>query len=417
MLFKQLPDSWLNQQYHHEWLTAEGRRLLAFYKRSRCAAGGFTALDISGNQPADSWPDTMLTARMTHCFALASLQGEPGAAALAEWGVASLLDVLRDEQYGGWLSGLPESDPHGRKASYLHVFVTLAACNSVLAGIPRAQILLDEAAEIMENRFWQPSEGAISESYGRDWQQPEAYRGGNSNMHCTELFLQLADVTGEAKWRHRALSIVDKVIHQHAPANGYLLAEHFDVHWQEWRDYNRDRPADDFHPFGVTPGHGSEWARLLLHLEAALSANLEPVPPWLLEDAQGLFHTAMAAGWATDGAPGIIYTHDWQKRPVTANRLHWTVAESCAAAASLLKRTGDAQYEQWYRKLWDYISLYLIDERGGSWWHELDSHNRPSSVVWSGKPDLYHAWQLTQISRLPLAPMIGCAIRQKADEQ
>lgn len=413
MLFKQFGHSWLSQEYHHHWLEDQGRQLLAFYKRARCDRGGFTALDDQGQQAENSQPDTMLTARMTHCFALAAMQGEPGAAELAQWGVDSLLGVMKDTEQGGWLSTLPANVPDERKASYLHVFVTLAGCSASLAGIARADELLSQALEVMDKHFWLANEGALCESYTRDWQDREAYRGGNSNMHCTELYLQLADLTGDPMWRQRALTIVDKVIHQHAPANNYFLAEHFDEHWQEWHDYNQDKPADSFHPYGVTPGHACEWSRLLLHLEAALLANGEPVPDWLLTDAKGLFEAGVNYGWQVDGTPGMVYTHDWQGKPVTHSRIHWTIAESCAAAASFRKRTGEEHYEQWYRRLWDYIGCYLIDTQRGSWWHELDPQQHPSTVVWEGKPDLYHAWQLTQISRLPLTPMIGLSIKQR----
>ena len=59
----------------------------------------------------------------------------------------------------------------------------------------------------------------MRESFARDWSQEEAYRGANSNMHSTEAFLALADVTGDARWLDRALRIVERVIHGHAAAN------------------------------------------------------------------------------------------------------------------------------------------------------------------------------------------------------
>ncbi|MBS0910766.1 AGE family epimerase/isomerase [Tatumella sp. JGM118] len=415
MLFKQLTDSWLSMPYHHDWLEKESRRLMAFYRNSKHPKGGFGALDIHGNLPVDAQPESMLTARMTHCFSIASLQGEPGAGDLAKWGIDALRGVLRDKEFGGWLDGIPEQTPDGRKQAYLHVFVTLAALSATLANIEGAQELLDEAKDIMDNRFWSDKEGRLQESFARDWKDPEAYRGGNSNMHATEMFVQLSDVTGESKWRQRALSIVTHIIHKHAKDNHYLLAEHFDENWQEWHDYNKDKPTDDFRPYGITPGHACEWARLLLHLEAALLRNNEHTPDWLLTDSKGLFETGLRYGWYVDGQPGLVYTHDWDKKPVTHNRLHWTVAESCSTAASLLKRTGDLTYERWYRTLWDYIANYLIDQKNGSWWHELDAENKPSSVVWSGKPDIYHAWQLTLNSRLPLAPTLGTAVKLGLD--
>lgn len=108
---------------------------------------------------------------------------------------------------------------------------------------------------------------ALRESFNRDWSEEEAYRGANSNMHATEAFLALADVTDDPRWLARALHIVERVIHGHAAANDYLVVEHFDRHWQPLREYNQDNPADGFRPYGTTPGHGFEWARLLLHLK------------------------------------------------------------------------------------------------------------------------------------------------------
>ena len=70
---------------------------------------------------------------------------------------------------------------------------------------------------------------------------------------------------------------------------------------------NRDRPDDQFQPYGATVGHGLEWSRLLLHLEASLA---DP-PDWLLPAAEALFDRAVADGWAVDGADGFVYTTDW----------------------------------------------------------------------------------------------------------
>lgn len=47
------------------------------------------------------------------------------------------------------------------------------------------------------------------------------------------------------------------------------LPEHFDSDWTPLPDLNRDRPDDQFKPFGATPGHGLEWATLLPRLPLA----------------------------------------------------------------------------------------------------------------------------------------------------
>src|SRR5690606_14868937 len=102
-------------------------------------------------------------------------------------------------------------------------------------------------------------------------------------------------------------------------------------------------------PYGTTPGHALEWARLLLHLEASLERAGLHAPGWLPGCARALFDTACQQAWNVDGAPGFVYTLDWADRPVVHARLHWVHAEACAGAAALLQRTGEAHYEQWYR--------------------------------------------------------------------
>jgi sulfoquinovose isomerase len=127
-----------------------------------------------------------------------------------------------------------------------------------------------------------------------------------------------------------------------------------------------------------------------------------------------LFDRAAADAWAVDGADGFVYTTDWSGAPVVRTRMHWVATEAIAAAAALYERTGDTRFADRYATWWDYAERHLVDERKGSWHHELDTANRPAATVWPGKPDVYHALQCTLIPRLPLAPMVAGALRDGA---
>jgi sulfoquinovose isomerase len=405
--------SWLRAPGHHQWLAHEGRRLLAFAKASKLDHG-FGSLDHYGRLMVGASAQTMITARMTHCFAMAHVQGIPGCAALVDHGLAALNGALRDAEHDGWFDAPLEDGGKTEKQAYLHAFVALAASSAVVAGRPGAQALLSAVVQVIQSHFWSDEEGAMRESFARDWQAEESYRGANSNMHSTEAFLALADVTGDAQWLDRALRIVERVIHQQAAANGFQVVEHFNRAWEPLRDYNRNNPADGFRPFGTTPGHAYEWARLMLHLEAALSGAGRNVPGWLLDDAKQLFAKACEHGWNVDGAPGLVYTLDWENRPVVRHRLHWTHCEAAAAAAAFLQRTGERQYEDWYRCFWEFNQTLFIDLEHGSWRHELDAQNNPSEDIWPGKPDLYHAYQATLLPVLPLAPSLASALAGQA---
>ncbi|PTQ73796.1 AGE family epimerase/isomerase [Pseudomonas sp. GV071] len=401
--------SWLNAPTHHLWLQTEGLRLLAFAKASKVEQG-FANLDARGRLPADAVAETMNTTRMTHSFAMAHVQGVPGCLELVEHGVAALLGPLRDAEFGGWYAQAEHRDGNTGKAAYLHAFVALAASSAVQAGAAGAEELLAQAVQVIDAHFWSEEEGALRESFARDWTEEEAYRGANSNMHGTEAFLALADATGDSRWLERALEIVERLIHGHAANNDFAVIEHFDRNWQPQLEYNAENPADGFRPYGTTPGHAYEWARLVLHLEAALQRASYAAPDWLLHDAVGLFDSACRYAWNVDGAPGLVYTLDWQNKPVVRPRLHWVHAEASATAAALLKRTGEQRYEVWYRRFWDFIERHFIDREQGSWHHELDTGNKPAATIWAGKPDLYHAYQAVCLPQVGLAPSLTAAL-------
>lgn len=401
---------WLDAETHHHWLTREGLRLLEFHRQARLDTGGFAPLDGDGRIPEGASADTMITGRMAHSYGLAAMQGVPGAASLAEHAIRALSGLLRDEQDGGWLAGDPASMEDRTKQCYLHHFVALGAATATQAGIPGAARLLDEVVAVIETRFWSESEQAFVESYAQGWRELADYRGGNSNMHGVELCLALADVRDEPHWLDRALAVAERLIHRHAAPRDYRILEHFHGDWSEWPEYNAEQPNHDFYPYGATPGHGFEWSRLMLHLEAALEARGREAPAWLFVDAAALFEAGLRDGWASDGAPGLVYTVDWQGQPSSRRRRHWTHAEALAAAGAFLQRTGDAHYEHWYRHVWDFIDTTFIDRARGGWQQELDHCLAIDPAQGDVKPDLYHAYQATLLPRLPLAPALAVAV-------
>lgn len=385
---------------------AERRRLLRFARAARVPAG-FAWLDGHGAPDPTQGVHTWITTRMTHVFALADLAGESDAVdgqarALAEHGVRALTDgPLREAERGGWFAAVsPEGRPvDPRKQAYAHAFVVLAGATAAVAGVRGGEDLLADALAVVERHFLDEA-GRVVDELAPDLGSATDYRGANSSMHMVEAFLAAAGATGDEEWRTRALAIAEHLIHRVAREWAYLLPEHFGPDWQALPDYNRDDPADPFRPFGCTPGHLLEWARLLLHLEAGAES-----PRWLLEDARGLFDAAVEVGWAADGAPGFVYTVDWERRPVVRSRMHWVHAEALAAAVALHRRTGEGAYAAWRARIEEYIEEYVVDTADGSWHHELDADNAPAATVWRGKPDVYHAYQALLLTELPLAPV------------
>lgn len=396
---------------HTRWLAGEGEALLDF-ARAAAVPQGFGTLDDDGvvrrDQPVELW----ITCRMTHAYALGALLGVPGCAVLADHGVTALATHFQDPDDGGWYCAVgPDGPLVTTKEAYAHAFAILAGASVTAAERPGGRELLDDALQVSEARFWREDEGAVLESWDRAFTTPEAYRGVNANMHTVEAYLAAADVTGQDVWLDRAMRILRRVVDGYAREHHWRIPEHFDASWRPLLDYNEVDRAHPFRPFGATVGHWLEWARLALHARAGLLARGRPVEEWLLEAARVLFDRAVAEGWEVDGAPGFVYTVDFDGQPVVRERMHWVVCEAIGAAAVLAAATGEERYGRWYRRFWDYAVEHLF-ERSGAWVHELSPANGPSSTTWVGKPDIYHALQATLVPRLPLTPMLAAALER-----
>ncbi len=397
---------------HERWLEAEGDRLLEFGRAARHPDGGFAWLDDVGAPELDRPVELWVTCRMTHVYSLGHLMGRPDCDTLADHGVAALRGRFQDETHGGWYAKVGPDGPSATdKTAYEHAFVVLAAASATVAGRPGARELLDRALEVLVGHFWDDEFGMVVEQWDEGWTVVDGYRGVNANMHTVEALLSAADVLDDASLRAKAQRILTRVVHDLAPNHSWRIPEHFDATWTPVLDYNADEPAHPFRPYGATIGHWLEWARLALHLRAALG---ESAPDWLLNHARALFNASTREGWAVDGADGFVYTVDWSGDPVVRERMHWVAAEATATAAALHQVTGDPSYAEWYGTWWDHIDTCFRDPEHGSWHHELSPSLEPSSQTWQGKPDTYHAFQATLIPRLPLSPTLAKALASQA---
>lgn len=397
-------------------LRAEADRLLDFALASRVERG-FGWLDESGRpsgRPLELW----ITCRMTHSAALGQLTGRQEFAALVDHGVRALRDSFRDFDNGGWFARIDAATGaavDGTKEAYAHAFVLLAASSAVVAGRPGAAELLDEALRVHEQHFWIESKSRVWESFSPDWAMAEPYLGVNAVMHTVEAYLAVHDVTGEARFLDRAESMTRQVTGW-AQERDWRIPEHFGADGTVLPDYNHDRPADPFRPYGATVGHGLEWSRLALSVGAArrsLDASYDQ--GWVVQTATALADRAVADGWAVDGADGFVYTTDWAGRPVVRARMHWVVCEAIAAAYALSMVTGENRWDEALLTWWHYAQRFLVDTEHGSWHHELSTTNEVAGDTWQGKPDVYHALQMCLLvgDGLPLAPSFATALSRR----
>ena len=277
----------------------------------------------------------------------------------------------------------------GTQHCYGQAFVLLAYAHATMAGLAEARAWIGETFELMEQRFWDAGSGLYADEASQDWSVLSSYRGQNANMHACEALQAAYQATGELRYLERAYTIAYNITQRQAQRCGGLIWEHYDTNWQpDWR-FNIDDPENLFRPWGYQPGHFTEWAKLLVQLEARGSALGKDLG-WLLPTAERLFQVAVNKGWDQEHG-GLCYSLSPELDICDFHKYFWVQAESAAAAAMLAQRTGKAEYWDWYQRLWEYSWTHMVDHQHGAWYRILDRRNRKLSDEKSpaGKVD-YH---------------------------
>ncbi len=404
---------YLSDEQHARWLASHRSKLLDFYQPNVAAAGqGLAWLDSDGSPLPEKGSQLWLGARMMHVFSLAALEGRPGAAEIVEHALDFYLEGPgHDTVFGGWYPVVGGADPADAKELYGTAHVILGASSAAIAGFSRANELLAEALQVVENKFWDAEAERGKESFDREFLEADPYRGQNSNMHLAEAYLAAYMALGDSKYLQRAARIARYITREAgdpASAAPWRLNEHFSSDWEPQPDYNIENKTHPFRPYGTQVGHWMEWAKLLMQMR-----GLGIEEPWLLETAETLFDKGIEEGWDSSG--GFYYTLDWDGEPVVSAKYFWAPAEAIGAADLLYKETGNPFYLAWYRRLWEYVSTYVISSEG-SWHHELDSDNQPMVETWEGAPDVYHAYQATLYAQTPADQSLASGLVRKQND-
>lgn len=386
--------------------------LLKFGHRFPAPTGSSYYLGDDGTPWTDRPRETWITCRMAHVYSIGYILGHKGSEDLVDQALKGIRGELHDDINGGWYPGITaDGKILTGKQCYMHAFVILAASSAVLAGRPGASELLKEALAIYDKRFWNDEEGLSCDTWNTEFTVCDPYRGLNANMHTVEAFLAVADVSGNEVYRERAGRIIDHVI-AWAENNNWRIPEHYTTDWHADLDCNKDRPADQFKPYGATPGHGIEWARLITQWAVSTYEDKAEAKNYT-DAAADLFNRAVNDAWNADGFPGIVYTTDWDGKPVVHDRMHWTLAEAINTSAVLFRATGETKYADMYSEFLMYLDEKVLDHKNGSWFHQLDRENNVIGTVWPGKSDIYHALQATLIPYCDISVSVAPACRIK----
>ena len=307
-------------------------------------------------------------------------------------GVRHAVDFLRtaffDPATGGYAWMI---DWQGGKATVLDdtrhcygmAFVMLAYAHAIKSGVEEARGWLAETFDMAEKHLWEAAAGLYADEATPDW-KCSSYRGQNANMHACEAMISCYAATGEARYIERAETLARNITCRQAALAGDMIWEHYREDWSVDWEYNLHDKTNIYRPWGYQPGHHTEWAKLLLQLDAHAPAD------WHVPRAEALFKAGVTRAWdATHG--GFHYGFAPDDAICDGDKYHWVQAESFAAAALLAIRTGKAEYWTWYDKTWNYCWQHFVDHEQGAWFRILDpanlNHTREKSP--GGKVD-YH---------------------------
>ena len=402
----------IDTEENRSFLKELREELLAFGKRFPSPGGGAYYLGDDGTPWTERDRETWITSRMAHVYSIGTMLGYAGSEELTAAAIKGLTGELKDTEHGGWYAGLTaEGEILPKKQCYAHAFVILAASSACLAGCKAAEPLLKEALSLYDERFWNEEEGLSCDTWNTEFTELDSYRGLNANMHTVEAFLAVADVLGDETYRVRAGRIIDRVLGW-AEENDWRIPEHFGPDWVPDLECNKEKPDDPFKPYGATPGHGIEWARLITQWALSACKGDKEAAADYTSSAEQLYQRAVSDAWNRDGAPGLVYTTDWNGTPVVHDRMHWTLAEAINTSAVLYRVTGKERYGNDYADYMKYLDETVRDKENGSWDHQMDRENRVIGTVWPGKSDLYHALQATLIPYAPVDVSIAPAVKQ-----
>ena len=387
--------------------------LLKFGQKFPSPQGSSYYLGDDGTPWTDRPRQTFITCRMAHSYSIGSFLGHEGSGELIDAALKGLNGELKDTEHGGWYPAVAaDGTPLPEKQCYAHAFVILAASSALIAGREGAKELLEEALAAYDRFFWNEEEGLARDTWNTEFTVLDDYRGLNANMHTVEAFLAAADCAGREEYRVRAGRIIDHVIGW-ASKNNWRIPEHFSSSWEPDLECNKDRPADQFKPYGATPGHGLEWGRLITQWAVSACGEDKDALAHYTDAAEQLFLRAVEDGWNADGNPGFAYTTDWEGKPVVHDRMHWVLAEAINTAATLYRVTGKSVYADWYAVFEEYLDDKVVDHVNGSWFHQMDRENHVIGTVWPGKNDLYHALQATLIPYYRPGVSIALAVKNQ----
>lgn len=307
----------------------------------------------------------------------------------ARHGYKFLKDVMWDKEFGGFhtlvdRSGKVISKPGEEKLAYGNAYgIYSLAAYFMATNDTSALNLAKETFLWLEKYSYDPQYLGYFQHMNRDGSlalrtsdlpstSEIGYKDQNSSIHLLEAFTELYQVWPDPLLRKRLQELLILIRDTITTDEGYMVL-FFNKDWTpvSFRDSVEEIIERHHYLDHVSFGHDVETAYLMLEASHILGLENDSIT---LYTGKKMVDHALKYGWDKqiggfyDG--GYYFKNEQELRIVKDTKNWWAQAEGLNTLLLMAYYfpEDDMQYEKKFYQLWNYVKIYLIDEKNGGWY-------------------------------------------------
>jgi mannobiose 2-epimerase len=326
--------------------------------------GGFIGRRDNENKLiADSPKGAVLNARILWTFAAAFQHtNKPLHRELAEKAFIYIKNHFYDKQYGGvyWLLDAKGNVLDSKKQIYAIAFTIygLAEYYKISQDNDALNLAVGFFNDIEKYAF-DKINGGYFEAYSREWTEIEDNRLSekdanekktmNTHLHILEAYTNLYKVWNDGKLKEQIKGLLSDFSQHILDKSNHHLILFMDELWQSNQRI-------------ISYGHDIEASWLLLEAAEALKN------PKLINDFKALaLQMANASIEGLDENGALLYEYNTDSQHLIQEKHWWVQAEGVVGFVNAWQISGDKQYLEIAKSLWNFIESYIVDQENGEW--------------------------------------------------
>ncbi|ADU28564.1 AGE family epimerase/isomerase [Evansella cellulosilytica] len=240
--------------------------------------------------------------------------------------------------------------------------------------------LAKEIYQLIEMHGFDEENKGYLEAFSRQWEKDEDLRLSdkdmdvektmNTHLHILEAYTNLYRVWKDDVFKEKFELLFDVVAEKVLNEKTGHYSLFFDAGWKKESDV-------------ISYGHDIEGSWLMTEAAEVLGCKVRQNKMKTM--AIKMVDACIEEGLENDGS--LINEKD--SNDVDATRVWWVQAESLVGFLNAYELSGEERYLKHFHNSWEYIKKYVIDDKHGEWYWELDQDNnvnkeKPIVEPWKG---------------------------------